>query len=187
MNKDIGSRVSWRTTFAVAAVAFASVFTAWGQEVTYVYTDLINLGTAEWADWTAASGTTVDYDKAIVTFLDSEGGVAGSIDTLVQGGTTLVNYNAAELTGGWWSSDNVESYYVQVYSSGSAIGKSDTKTLDWKAITQNRINIFTQGTTTYAVRTINLGSTYAVPEPTSGLLLLLGVAGLALKRRRQVA
>ena len=29
-----------------------------------------------------------------------------------------------------------------------------------------------------------LGNWYAIPEPTSGLLLLLGVAGLALKRRR---
>ena len=35
-----------------------------------------------------------------------------------------------------------------------------------------------------ATATQNAGNWAAVPEPTSGLLLLLGMAGLALKRKR---
>ncbi|MBQ5531427.1 MAG: PEP-CTERM sorting domain-containing protein [Kiritimatiellae bacterium] len=40
---------------------------------------------------------------------------------------------------------------------------------------------FTNGTTTSASSWANLK---VVPEPTSGLLMLLGMAGLALRRRR---
>ena len=40
------------------------------------------------------------------------------------------------------------------------------------------------GTGSYGLDTRSAGNWYAIPEPTSGLLLLLGVAGLALKRRR---
>ena len=46
---------------------------------------------------------------------------------------------------------------------------------------------FTAGTgfdSAYTFSTANAGAWQSVPEPTSGLLMLLGIAGLALKRKR---
>ena len=187
MNKNIGSMVSWRTKFAVAAVAFASVFTAWGEDI---IADYLNLGTAKWDVWTAASkeGKAVDYDRAIVYFLGADDNVIGTVDTSTAdvsvNGTTIVNYR---LTDEWWnnSSASIDKYYVEVYSDGTVVGETK-RYLPFAVNSYAKDLITTIGSTSVYMRSIDLGS-YAVPEPTSGLLLLLGVAGLALKRRRQVA
>ena len=179
MNKNIGSMVSWRTKFAVAAVALASVFTAWGQQ----YFDQLSLDSAVWADWTAASkeGLAVDYDYAVITFLGE--GAPAAIDTskvdeiYSPDRKTLQNYS-------WDSSNTIESFYVTVYKGETAVGV--TATTLWHELTTITQKLGTIGGTDVYLRTIRLGAP-AVPEPTSGLLLLLGVAGLALKRRRQVA
>ena len=59
---------------------------------------------------------------------------------------------------------------------------SDTTTISWSDNDTNSKKNF--GTADFSGTNYGWYNTYAAPEPTSGLLLLLGVAGLALKRKR---
>ena len=58
---------------------------------------------------------------------------------------------------------------------------SDTANVAFAGLGTATKNVFADSTATFAA---NGAGWYAVPEPTSGLLLLLGMAGLALKRKR---
>ena len=58
---------------------------------------------------------------------------------------------------------------------------SDTVAVSFGGLGTATKNAFSDSTATFAA---NGAGWYAVPEPTSGLLMLLGMAGLALKRKR---
>ena len=93
-------------------------------------------------------------------------------------------YSSAIYDGGWSGGDKVELYAVVLnaasvdaatYAVASAVSSyTFNDGAEDKTLALNMKNA-TQGTWT---------SVGAVPEPTSGLLLLLGMAGLALKRKR---
>lgn len=100
------------------------------------------------------------------------------------GGYTLPTNGDLGLTGG-------ETYYAYavifdtaaitdesnyIVAQGSPTTSGFTPNLDASALNKNFIMGSQSGATWYA--------TSSVPEPTSGLLLLLGMAGLALKRKR---
>ena len=134
---------------------------------------------------TNLSGTWANYDVTVTFYADNAGtmgaaltGITGNTDT----SASLGNFGAT-------TSDSFAAggeYWAQVVI--TATTKADTPvtyTMTSDAVkftapdTGNlKLNFSTEGAMPGA------WSTADVPEPTSGLLLLLGVAGLALKRKR---
>ena len=127
-------------------------------------------------------GTLVNYDYAKIsadggsTYLSLYGPGGGNlgVDTLDKGVDGYV---------GFASSPAFSSFLVELYTDDSS-ERVGWATIPYSMVMQN-----------YALRNITDPSqaqaklytvTQAIPEPTSGLLLLLGMAGLALRRRRNV-
>lgn len=172
-------------TVAVAAIAANAATIKWGfQEqakdsnnpvvldgfTAYLFTE---------SDWTTAVAGTITadtFDKAVSSssLTKSTGGTSPNTWTKWASGT--VN----------WTDDNAASgnYYV-VISDGSKFSASSALAATAAASPQD--------SSTIAAWTITVSKTplasgdftsYAAPEPTSAMLLLLGMAGLALKRKR---
>ena len=71
---------------------------------------------------------------------------------------------------------------VFLSASAAASGQqADTTNVSFSGLGNATKNAFAESTATFAAKGAGW---YAVPEPTSGLLMLLGMAGLALRRRR---
>ena len=79
----------------------------------------------------------------------------------------------------FWAVVNGEDLFVSSLMTKDILSVGDTE-FDWGTMNESG-NVFTGETTFGGAGWYTAGS---VPEPTSGLLLLIGVAGLALRRRR---
>ena len=77
--------------------------------------------------------------------------------------------------------DTTYNFYMVIEDGDKAFDSSAVKTASGKAIATGATSVAFGNMTSY---TQNASNWAAVPEPTSGLLMLLGVAGLALRRRR---
>ena len=124
--------------------------------------------------WSAANIYGPDSNKYTGTALIYATGVEGSI------ATATVTSGTLSYTGDWAGAvvgNNYDFYFV-IEDSGKAY-TSATKTAPAQATTTQTVAFGNQASATQ-----NASNWAAVPEPTSGLLLLLGMAGLALKRKR---
>ena len=113
------------------------------------------------------------------------GGVATAVDTFAMTSAGVVNgsFSSETLVAG-----TAFDFYFTVedsYGGKDWTYTSKTVTVTGPATGSANIAFGNQATTSRAVVTTAGGNGwYAVPEPTSGLLMLLGMAGFALKRKR---
>lgn len=77
------------------------------------------------------------------------------------------------------------SYYIELLNDGNFVGRS-SDTLNYSTTAAQIISAIGQTDLPASAQAWSPSSftTAAIPEPTSGMLLLLGLAGLALKRKR---
>ena len=130
-------------------------------------------GTTYTLDFTGAKYVTQtsafnDSDYSIGEFKFNAGRTSGNVDGTAQAYAMLVLDTGSGIT----DYQNYKGTYAIVSGTGALNADPDTST------------VYTQFTSGTAVAGSMYHTAAAVPEPTSGLLLLLGVAGLALKRKR---
>ena len=145
------------------------------------------------ATW-AGNGATVmafagsDYDAIVdlVTVTGSET-LAADLAGYAIGSTTFKN-NRGAATGSASTTDAPNSMFWMIFADGSTEAGSS---ILWTAATDVTANQYTPPAsgTQLAMTAANFANsgtiaTAAVPEPTSGLLMLVGLAGLARRRRR---
>ena len=148
---------------------------------------------------TKLTSTVAGNNNFSITLMLIGGGVDGA-DLAVQtlsGKSAINTMTAGSLSGATWDytygsdAKNADAFYI--LATMTVDGKNYEMTINPSpnaiAATDNTgKDTFTWAAGTYGglseTATVGKWSAAAVPEPTSGLLLLLGVAGLALKRKR---
>ena len=154
----------------------------------------INDGSAD-SDW-------IDGGQAYLVMVTDPGTFAVANDLSVTGGSIVDNkyFEAGSVSGVWNGTDSLidgQTYKFAIIATtdgtGSAVPETGTYGVDdnggalystvWNAATGASFSPDPDSFEGFPMNTA-VGGGSSIPEPTSGLLLLLGVAGLALRRKQ---
>ena len=125
-------------------------------------------GKAVLVDEDSYAKVSTDGGETYLTLYSASGGSTGQ-DMLTYGNTGRVGFS---------STPSFTSFLFEVYD-----GVTHDR-LGWTTLAYDKASDFIYDTPTKSSATSVFHVTQLIPEPTSGLLLLLGAAGLALRRRR---
>ena len=168
---------------AVAALAFAGQAATVDWKVSYA---------GKGTDWSANGATVMafagaDYD-AIVKLVTVDGSDTLKADLTAKaiGSATFSNFRGSANTTTIAANDAPASMFFMIFSDGSW---DADKAVTWTAATDVSGSYYTPPATgtafaLTAANFTNSGTIASVPAPTSGILLLVGMAGLALRRKR---
>ena len=164
---------------SVLGIAANAATVKW--QVTNVQSSPDVAAAAGWAVQIFASTVAYDYDKA------STGDIAAAFSgTTVASGTS---FRATGTVADGQANGTTVSYYMVIYDNATIADAQNYIVSGVKDLTTNAagsdvtLSFGSMAGTTSANMFLSSSWT-AVPEPTSGLLMLLGMAGLALLRRR---
>ena len=158
-----------------------------------------NAATVNWSanaiqsspDVSVAAGWLVQIYASTVEY-SYDSAKAESISTWATGSTVAAGTTFRATGSGTQSDGTTASYYAVIYDASSVAAAKNYIVSDSVSVTTPAngasVNLAfgAMTATTAANKFLNSSwtATAAVPEPTSGLLILLGMAGLALRRRR---
>ena len=153
----------------------------WGDGNITMY--VFNLSASDWTTYGYDSIAAADVSKTVWANHGSNlAGATSSITDLNGDGSLTIAVD------GFSSGDTAYAAIIMAYDTGNGITHYKGNVAEWTFPASDDKMIFDMDSVVFGseVGSVALGSTEVsnVPEPTSGLLLILGVAGLALRRRR---
>ena len=131
--------------------------------------------------WQVSDQVGPDFNYAQLYYTTGEATTAGGGTPILTGGTSssVMAPQMADITG----INNISGFYVDFFSGSTEAGYDSLGVSNWLSYNDVLSAMYRFGEGGKDVQIATSVATF-VPEPTSGLLLLLGLAGLAVRRKR---
>lgn len=157
-------------------IALVAMGLAGFAQASYLYWQVSGDAVTEFASGEGAYGVQVTYNGKALDIKATDGSTVGPVVDTATAQNPGYLINIGDVSSG-------SSFYIELvkWNEGAWNTVGVSESLAYSDINSYTVDLNAIAPTLPAAWT---GGTYSVPEPTSGVLMLLGLAGLALKRRK---